>query len=305
MSEWKAIAEDNASYIGSIFDDWVEEVRNPLSVADLDTALKIGTRDERIRDLEHELEVRRDVVTQIAELRAENARQRAEIGSTATRLASAQAVVDSLHAQLAAARSASASRSPSEEIERLQAQASKSRAELTESRRSSQDSLREAERLQSRVSELEGQLLEARSQNSVQPTEMVFNIGQLSFRQALGLSDTIRPHLDRSAKLVFSNPDGAVLDARRAIEAAVAALWAKAFDRIPQSRRSIGDLLFELREQPSLPGNDWHLAKNLYSRASAIVHEGGATPQIALWIWLGTIQIAELASADDDGYRPS
>jgi hypothetical protein len=55
------------------------------------------------------------------------------------------------------------------------------------------------------------------------------------------------------------------------------------------------EIPYELRDHPSMPPSDWHMAKNLYSRASAIVHEGGATPQLALWIWLGVMQLAELA----------
>ncbi len=30
-----------------------------------------------------------------------------------------------------------------------------------------------------------------------------------------------------------------------------------------------------------------------------MIHEGGATPAIALWLWLGTAQLVELTTADD------
>ena len=55
------------------------------------------------------------------------------------------------------------------------------------------------------------------------------------------------------------------------------------------------DLMDGLRASPLVPLSDWHLMRNLYSRASGVVHDGGSTPEIALWIWLGVAQAAQLA----------
>jgi hypothetical protein len=58
----------------------------------------------------------------------------------------------------------------------------------------------------------------------------------------------------------------------------------------------MGQMLSDLYDHESFPAPDFHLAKNLYARASGIVHEGGAEADAALWIWLGVVQIAELVS---------
>ncbi len=52
--------------------------------------------------------------------------------------------------------------------------------------------------------------------------------------------------------------------------------------------------LSELYGDAAIPTPDWHLMKQLFARASAVVHEGGADQEMALWIWLGTREIAEL-----------
>ena len=122
-----------------------------------------------------------------------------------------------------------------------------------------------------------------------------------------GLNGALRSHtvdaevgqqLQQSATYLASDPDTAVMKCRRALEGAVAGLWQQANtgSRLPSV--SISQLLTDLRDHPLLGISDWHLAKNLYARSSAIVHEGGATPDVALWIWLGVLQFAEIAHAE-------
>ena len=58
--------------------------------------------------------------------------------------------------------------------------------------------------------------------------------------------------------------------------------------------QNIGDVMGDLYGDAAIPTADWHLMKQLFGRASAIVHEGGASQEMALWIWLGTRGVAEL-----------
>ena len=45
---------------------------------------------------------------------------------------------------------------------------------------------------------------------------------------------------------------------------------------------------------------DWHLGKNLYARASAIIHGDGASrPDLALWMYFGAAQFCELVPLGD------
>ena len=99
--------------------------------------------------------------------------------------------------------------------------------------------------------------------------------------------------LSEAAKLAFPYPSASVAASRRALESAIASLWREAGDpdRDPEK---VADMLAELRGHRLMPDPDWHLAKNLYGRASAIVHEGTDRPDLALWIFFGTVQICEL-----------
>lgn len=121
------------------------------------------------------------------------------------------------------------------------------------------------------------------------------------------LPATLASTLQRSATQVFKNGDLAILDARRALEDIVARLFEKAMTR-SSSGLGVADMLYDLRGHPSVPDSDWYQAKNLYARASAVVHASSSTlrtPQLALWIWLGVYQLAELVQTGPSAEDPS
>lgn len=102
--------------------------------------------------------------------------------------------------------------------------------------------------------------------------------------------------LGRAARSIFTDPSASVAECRRVIERSARSLWSRAGNAGTAPNR-FGDVMAGLRGAAIIPDPDWHLIKNLYARASGVVHEGGATPDIALWIWLGTLQVAELTVA--------
>ena len=100
--------------------------------------------------------------------------------------------------------------------------------------------------------------------------------------------------LKRAAELAPEYPMASVAESRQVLEAAVNMLWMAAGNERNTSRR-VTDLLAELRGHPLLPDPDWHLVKNLYSRASAIIHdEVRGRADLALWIFFGAVQFCEL-----------
>jgi hypothetical protein len=122
--------------------------------------------------------------------------------------------------------------------------------------------------------------------------EIVFELGDRRFGHVRRTEPRVRNRLQRAAAATFTTPLACVVETRQALELIADGLWRRT-SQLPRPR-SIGETLDLLRGSPSIPGSDWHLFKNLWSRASAIVHEGGATSEIALWIWLGTAQLSEL-----------
>ena len=87
-----------------------------------------------------------------------------------------------------------------------------------------------------------------------------------------------------------------MLECRRVLERCSRSIWRDAYPgQQPPDR--FAETMGDIRDSGVVPAPDWHLMKNLYSRSSDIVHNGGANKESALWIWLGTAEVAELASA--------
>ena len=118
---------------------------------------------------------------------------------------------------------------------------------------------------------------------------------------SLGVTDRIPEPRQREALISASerlgvDPDAAVAECRRVLERCSRTMWEDAFPE-RQAPGRFSDAMFDIRSTGVVPEADWHLMKNLYSRASDIVHNGGGTKQAALMIWLGTAEVAELAGA--------
>jgi hypothetical protein len=118
---------------------------------------------------------------------------------------------------------------------------------------------------------------------------------------ALGATDRISEPREREALITASqrladDPDRAVLECRRVLERCSRSMWQDAYPgQHPPSQ--FHATMADIRESGVVPPPDWHLMKNLYSRSSDIVHNGGGNRQAALWIWLGTAEVAELVGA--------
>lgn len=306
LSRWKALSENNSSYLAAIYDDMTESrrseslssdsvpdpspsvPRNPLSEVgyELDPhALAIGLRDQTILDLKEEL-------------RRLHARSVALAPTTNRVEADAQAA-ESLRVALEEATKAKG------EVSRLEGdlRAMAIRRQVAEDKAARADK-RTADceaRIASadaRVKAAERNVADAaddRRKRPLAPTPVVMrlDIGALRFEKSSNLPDEVTLPLARAAKKVFTDPESAIVECRRALEAVAKLLYLQAFGR-PTPDRGTAAVLADLRGHASVPDADWHQAKNLYARASAVVHDGGASAQLALWIWLGTQQLAEL-----------
>jgi len=114
----------------------------------------------------------------------------------------------------------------------------------------------------------------------------------MRFPRDFSSNPEIAKRLHAAAAVIFSNPVAAVDETRRALEAAARSIYRSSFGN--DGPRPFHELAAELRGNALLPDGDWHLMKNLWSRASGAIHEGKADSSSALWIWLGTAQFAEL-----------
>src|SRR4029079_19586632 len=120
-----------------------------------------------------------------------------------------------------------------------------------------------------RLRQLESQPRPA-SAPSVVDMAVTFDVGKLSLDSVRRLPGDVGKWLGSSAKKVFIHPVDAVGDARRALEAAILCL-AKVAPSAP--RPKMYEVLDALRGDAAIPADDWFLMKNLWHRASAVVHE--------------------------------
>lgn len=129
------------------------------------------------------------------------------------------------------------------------------------------------------------------------PQELVLKIGENTFDSKHQIHPDLWEILHEAGQLALKYPSGSVANSRRALEAAVGHLWRQATGGIGTPK--VADMLSDLHGHRLVPISDWHLAKNIYSRASAIVHDGTKRPDQALWIFFGALQICELVQTDD------
>ena len=183
---------------------------------------------------------------------------------------------------------------------------------LTDAQREAGEAKRSLEREQKARRAAEAAAAAASAAAVPTTVEVLIDAGRLRFAKNYVVDRSASAHLASAASQIFSNPNAAVADCRRALERSIELLWTSATGRTRDKFVTMGMMLSDLYDHPSFPAPDFHLAKNLYARASGVVHEGGAEADAALWIWLGVVQIAELLSvatteADGglDGGRPA
>lgn len=102
--------------------------------------------------------------------------------------------------------------------------------------------------------------------------------------------------LYEAGQLTFKFPSASVAASRRAMESAVGRIWRQATGGVGTPK--VADMLNDLRGHRLMPDPDWHLAKNIYGRASGIVHDGTNRADLALWIFFGSVQICELVQPE-------
>lgn len=269
-----------------------------------DARLAIGLRDEEIEDLKREIARLRGgpgpsriqaelqlqlsaMARELGEARAETARARAEAAASAEEIGKVQqaarrAIREAIREAKVAPATVRPSKKPASaqrEVARLEREVARLERELAVAQtdvEAARDELRKMRTRQGILLELDG--VTSRSQAE------------------LTVDDAIAGPLIQASTKIVSEPLSAIVDSRRALETFVALTWGRAFGLKPSGiRRPTSVLLAELRGNPQLPESDWHLAKNLYGRSSGVIHEGGATPQLAMWVWLGMVQLADSA----------
>lgn len=130
---------------------------------------------------------------------------------------------------------------------------------------------------------------------------IIVRLDGAKFEKTKNLPPEVWKELDKAAGMALSDPSTSIAVLRRTLETAIQLRWRAETGKRLQERR-VSDLLEDLREK--LDPNDWHLAKNLYSRGSAVFHGRiPATVETALWMFFGTAewceQIGRTASAED------
>lgn len=171
----------------------------------------------------------------------------------------------------------------------LEASLARVRRDLVRTIAERDEALRQLTQATKRGDELGRQLRRAPGQLSLAIDGHVFNSRH-------NLRPELWQVLFEAGQLAFKFPSSSVAASRRAIERAVELLWIKATAK--QGRAKVAEMLDELYGHPVMPASDWHLAKNLHGRASAIVHDGTERPDLALWIFFGAVQICELVQTD-------
>ncbi|MBX3031592.1 MAG: hypothetical protein KF809_15705 [Chloroflexi bacterium] len=317
---WQSISK-NTSYLESIHDDLVEglQLDQPVpAFAEAEEAQGVASsadwearyREQRrrfaaaYRKLESDI-ARRDKVgievtrtlrirgQEVAELRELLTVSQQEKGAIELSLGLAREEIADLQ------RDARASAGSNEHAARLQGELTATRSRLIELKerldkatRDHEASQADAQASERRIDELE-QALAAIKSRPMAKDGLGIGLGELASAQARVTDSELVRALESAAQRVVPDPDASVAECRRILERCARGLWQDAHQGAGPPR-SFYELMADLRGLGAVPDPDWHLMKNLYARASAIVHEGGARPDVALWIWLGTAQVAEL-----------
>jgi hypothetical protein len=298
-SQWKHVSA-NSSYLEAVFDDFADEARRHSPDGFDDTVLTTGLLRQEVADLRAQLDAARRAgrIPTEGEAAARSALHAAEseVAQLRTELQRVLEALRASEADLEVAIRQQGSVADTGEVDRLRRallQAEK-RAKTADARAERADAAREEE-----TSELREQVDKLRRSNATTPKvfeiatlDVAFDLNGRRFASIRKADARVASLLSTAAKSVFSAPSASIVESRQVMELIVDRLWS-ATSTSPRPRR-MGEALELLRGSPMLPREDWHLIKNLWSRASAIVHEGGATVEGALWIWLGTTQLAEL-----------
>ena len=338
MSRWKKHSGDNSSYIGAIFDD-LATVRSadtkPLDTMPreyLDTVLQAGLKDEQIADLQEEVNrlkerlltaggqepsLRRtieDLRRQLATVRTDVAERTAKAEALRTELAAAQARVLALGKLASGGQGGVAGQSTTrleQELMRAETRANEATTKLEAVQRS-EASVRErleaaqfdVDRLTNDVRSVGRELEETRKEVRSLRTRTPITVSVDSAAAGVVIDgyvdEAVAGFLVSAGRQVRSQPMTAV-ECRQALETYVLLLWGRANGhRVAGDRRPFHLLMQDLRDHPTMPPGDWHAAKNMWSRSSAIVHgEAPASPYVALWLWLGIVDLVRTASRAD------
>jgi len=305
-SAWKHLS-NNGSYLDSVFDD-IREMHSTQTQAvpalngaqsQVAIAVELGIRDEEIRDLHNALTEQRDLEAEVQELKT---RLQAHARESAT--AQADFATAAHESTIETGRLKRRVR----ELERsladagttvgheVTAQRDKALADSYTSKLRVADLTQQLERAELLAKEASTRLAASKAHAkpaTVTTLEIRYDIGQLVLKSSKEMPSAVAASLAASAPKVFRDPDASIGECRRALETVARILWTRSGSAAPPDRWM--DLMDGLRGSPLVPISDWHLMRNLYSRASGVVHDGGATPDIALWIWLGVAQAAQLA----------
>lgn len=282
---------NNASYIEAVFDDIGEatvpapsptsprgtEVASEVARAQLGAAAqRVTLLEEEVRDTRSRLEAaERVAVGRITDLRAELRQAQSQVVALERRLASRGADDPAVASTL----------------RRYQHEAHRAGADL-------RNALEAKEAANERAAELAEQVKRLQHEtHRVQPV-LTLRISEHAFTNEHPIRPELWEILYEAGQLAFKFPSASVANSRRAMESAIGHLWRQATGGIGTPK--MNDMLEQLRGHRLMPNSDWHLVKNLYSRASAIVHDGTKRADLALWIFFGAVQICELVQRDED-----
>jgi predicted nucleic acid-binding Zn-ribbon protein len=185
------------------------------------------------------------------------------------------------------------------DVARLKQQLAHANASLTDAITQQGQAQAKAAAAQREVEELRRELgaVKAAKPTTPPPADTVtisFDIAKLSFAHDRAIDKRHARILHGAAKQVFDRPDAAILECRRVLEACAKRLWEQ-----EHPGRTAGGAFWVLMDElrnGAIPISEWHLMKNIWSTASGIVHEGGGTPDVALWVWLGCARVAEMCA---------
>jgi hypothetical protein len=178
----------------------------------------------------------------------------------------------------------------------------KSEAALETARKGGTDANNETRRLRAANEKLKTQMddLKATARNASRPLPTIeIHLDGKKFASQRAIRPELWKGLEQAAQLALRHPTASIAESRRTLEIAIGLLWQE-ITKSPTEGRRVSDLLEELRGHPLLPAGDWHLGKNLYGRASAIIHGAGSSrADLALWVYFGVVQFCELVPSGD------
>lgn len=310
-SNWRHLT-NNASYLEAVFDA-VEgaserERPTPAEPSARDAAplvdsrqLRIGILEEQVHDLQRQL-------GDVDSLREDIPRLRSKVRALESTSEGKEREIERLRTELARLRLAeppsqdvglltgrlSAAERARDDLQSLHRQAQEDLGQMVEARKLQADELATAKATEER---LRGETERLKREFAAKPMPLALGIslGDLKYDLAASIDPSLKEDIRAGAARVFADPDASIAATRRALETTCRLLLTQSYGA-PDDAVPMRYILDTLRNDPVMPDSDWHLAKNVWSRASAFVHEGGATPLHALWAWLSVVQLAQLTT---------